>query len=241
MGETSFTERESAGELDLIETQGPALRDSNQFLVRYAPAVRRYLEALLKNTQDAEDVAQSFFLRIVERGFGAADPERGRFRHYLKVAVRNAALTFLRSKKRQPRVCSCGVDALTFLREDSDGGQSGSASGNGVCSIALWEGLSLHQQLANGGLHHDVLRASVDHPDDDSATLAARVRFDNRSIVESRGIPQAELSRSSSTVPAQLLVREVARTLKSPTPDDIDEELTEIGLRDHVRRYLDAD
>src|SRR5262245_11605767 len=103
MNEVAASMPEEPSELDLIATEWSQVHDSKHFMARYAVAVRRYLEALLKNAQDAEDVAQSFFLRVVEGGFDRANPERGRFRDYLKIGVRNAAVSFLRKQQRQPR------------------------------------------------------------------------------------------------------------------------------------------
>ena len=41
--------------LEEISTRWPLIRDPVQFVMRYAPAIQKYLEALLKNTHDAED------------------------------------------------------------------------------------------------------------------------------------------------------------------------------------------
>ena len=42
------------------------------------------------SSDDAQDLTQSFFARLIEtRGFGTADPERGRFRSYLLGAMKH--------------------------------------------------------------------------------------------------------------------------------------------------------
>jgi len=40
---------------------------------------------------------------------------------------------------------------------------------------------------------------------------------------------------------AQLLLREVEQTLDGPTPQQLEEELVEIGLMRHVRDFLPED
>jgi hypothetical protein len=40
---------------------------------------------------------------------------------------------------------------------------------------------------------------------------------------------------------AQILLREVEQTLDAPSPQELEEELTEIGLMRHVRDFLPAD
>src|SRR5712691_5453780 len=85
--------------LDEISTEWTIISDPAQFVLRYGPAMQLYLVVLLKNRHDAEDVAQEFFMRITRHGFMHARRDRGRFRDYLKVAVRNTALNFLRGKR----------------------------------------------------------------------------------------------------------------------------------------------
>src|SRR5262245_12884862 len=92
-----------APRLNDISTCWLRARDPAYLAARYALAIRRYLEALLKNAHDAEEVAQDFLLRVHEQGLDGADPGRGRFRDYLKKAVRNAALNFLRREQAPGR------------------------------------------------------------------------------------------------------------------------------------------
>src|SRR6516225_9748112 len=65
---------------------GPA---RNTLALRYAGAIRSYVGAQVKDQQDADEVAQEVLVRIIRGDFAGADPQRGRFRDLLKVAVRN--------------------------------------------------------------------------------------------------------------------------------------------------------
>src|SRR5262249_14359043 len=220
--------------LDLITTHWSTLGDSNRFLLRYAEAVRRYLLALLGNAEDADDVAHDFFVRVVERGFERADPDRGRFRDYLKVAVRNAALSHLRRKQRQPRV----LDAQVCAVPDPEAAANGEWLREWPACVLerAWRALERHQRGSPDNLCHTVLRAHVEYPDDDSRALAGRV-------AAAAGRPlspdayRKQLSRARRLF-AELVVNEVAQTLDCPTREEILEELAEIGLRDHVVPYL---
>jgi RNA polymerase sigma-70 factor (ECF subfamily) len=61
-----------------------------QLCAAYRPPVLAYIRRSGYNTSDAEDLAQSFFLRFLETGWYAhADPERGRFRCLLLTALRH--------------------------------------------------------------------------------------------------------------------------------------------------------
>src|SRR5262245_30006620 len=102
MSELSDSGRDTGTDLDLIETSWPQVANTHFFVARYATAIRAYLGAMLRSADDVEEVAQEFLLRVVEHGFGGADPSRGRFRDYLKVAVRNAAVSHLRRRHGRP-------------------------------------------------------------------------------------------------------------------------------------------
>ena len=81
--------------LDLISTRWSQITDPDQFVLRYASAIQAYLRALLP-ADSAEDAAQDFLAAGLTRGFLRTPELRGRFREYLKTAVRNTALTRLR-------------------------------------------------------------------------------------------------------------------------------------------------
>jgi hypothetical protein len=49
--------------LEHISTHWSVVGDPLKFVLRYAPAVGRYVGALLRNAHDAEDVVQDFLLK----------------------------------------------------------------------------------------------------------------------------------------------------------------------------------
>src|SRR4051812_44626670 len=63
---------------------------------RYGGAVYRYLLAALRDPDAAEEVAQDFALRFVRGDFKRADPERGRFRDYLRASLIRAVRDYER-------------------------------------------------------------------------------------------------------------------------------------------------
>src|SRR5438067_715286 len=90
---------EPAPGLDQISTRWPLIKDPVQFVLRYAPAIQKYLEALLRDSDDAGEVTQEFLLKGLLRGFVRTPQLRGRFRGYLKTAVRNAAFDHLQRRR----------------------------------------------------------------------------------------------------------------------------------------------
>ena len=82
------------------EQAAPAL---NEFSERYYAAVRAYIAAIVRDPAEYEDTTQRFFLTVVlSRGLLAhADSKRGRFRTYLKQAIRHFLVDELRKRGRK--------------------------------------------------------------------------------------------------------------------------------------------
>lgn len=56
----------------------------------YRPPVLAYLRRSCRNGEEAEDLAQAFFLHFIEHeGYARADPQRGRFRSLLLTSLRH--------------------------------------------------------------------------------------------------------------------------------------------------------
>lgn len=221
--------------LDRIETCWLRVRDSAYFAASYGLAIRRYLEALLKNSHDAEEAAQEFLLRVHEQGLHNATPARGRFRDYLKKAVRNAGLNFLRHKHAACRAAlPLQPEAVAEAEQQTD--QRWLAEWRTALLDRAWRDLEHHQRQSPDNLCHTVLRLTVDHPEADSRTLAERA-----SSLAGRPIrPDAfrkQLSRARRLL-AEFLVVAVGHTLRPPTPENIEDELITLGLIEYVRDYL---
>src|SRR5262249_47462657 len=156
----------SAPALDEISTRWPLIHDPVQFVLRYAPAIRKYLEALLQNSHDAEEVAQDFLLKGILRGFVLTTQLRGRFRYYLKTAVRNAALTHL---QRQKPDNAGGVDPahLADPRDEPTQAEADWLAEWRRCVIArALQALDHHQQQTPDNLFYTVVRLSLDFPEE---------------------------------------------------------------------------
>jgi hypothetical protein len=218
--------------LDQISTDWTIIGDPPRFLLRYAAAIRSYLGALVKDEHDADEIAQEFLLRVVQKGFERASADRGRFRDYLKTAVRNAARTRLRRRTEAPlteEVAARQAEDCTLEKRWLGDWQ------RCLLERAL-RALEAHQRRSPGNLFHTVLRVALDHPEEDSPAQAART-----SALAGRPLrPEAfrkQLSRARRMF-AEVLLDEVAQTLQNPTPARIEEELIETGLMAYVRDFL---
>ena len=81
----------------------PARAALQNLLERYSGAAFRYLLGALRDPEVADDLAQEFALRFVRGDFRRAEPERGRFRDYLKTSLIHLVNDYHRMRQAQPR------------------------------------------------------------------------------------------------------------------------------------------
>jgi len=220
----------TAPAIDQITTRWSQICDPLRFVMRYSQAIRAYLKAIFRNDEAAEEACQEFLARFLERGLDAAAPDRGRFRDYLKISVRNTAVAILRRKHERP-VDPSDLDALATTADDA-----WVSEWQRVILDKAWRMLELHERKSPQGLHFTVLKLAVDYSDETSDQLSVRA-----SEIAQREINAAafrkQLSRARQHF-AQLIVDEVAQTLTSDVRRDLGEELAELGLLPYVKGQL---
>lgn len=225
--------------LDQISTRWAILKDPVQFLLRYGPAIRKYLQALLKNPDDVDEIAQDILTKVVQNAFGRASPDHGRFRDYLKVAVRNAALMHLRKKKAVQPAESVLLQIADPLQTALVADQEWLADWQRCIMNKAWRALDSHERRTPDNHFYTVLKLSVDHPNEDSTRLAERASRKIGKPLRADAF-RKQVSRARRMF-AELLLDEVVNTLDQPSPQQIEEELIAIGLMDYVRDFLPPD
>jgi RNA polymerase sigma-70 factor (ECF subfamily) len=216
--------------LDQISTRWDAVRDPVRFVMRYAPAIERFLRVLVKNPQDAEDVSQEFLAGVFRRGFPPESNLHGRFRNYLIAAVRNAARAHFRGKSKASMQNTNLEDIPDPHEPQAEAEREWLNSWRQCLLDRVWEALENHQRQSPDSHYHVVLRLAADHPDADSQTLAHQAGLRPDAF-------RKQLSRARRKF-AELLMDEVARTLALPTQAAIEEELIELGLMAYVREQV---
>ncbi len=225
--------------LEWISTQWPLVHDPSHVVLRYGPAIRSYVQAIIPDPHDADEATQEFLTRILGAGFPNADPQRGRFRDYLKTSVRNAALTHLRRRRSREQG---GLDLDQVASPPEPGQESEEVWRTEWRRCVLdraWSALDRHERKAPDSRYYSVLRLAADHPNADSAELAARVVTRGGAALRPEAF-RKQLSRARRFF-AECVVREVAETFEDPTPDQVETELIDLGLHAFVRDYLPQD
>jgi RNA polymerase sigma-70 factor (ECF subfamily) len=129
---------------------------------QYSGAVYRYLLAILRDQNAADEVFQEFALRLVQGCFHRAAPERGRFRDYLKVSVSRLVTDYYRRRKSERRERAvAGVEAVEESPADM-GAQFESSWREELLSYA-WRKLQ-ELEVTSGQPYHAVLNYRAQRP-----------------------------------------------------------------------------
>lgn len=194
-----------------------------QFVQRYCGAVYRYLLGALRNEDAAEDLFQEFALRFVRGDFRRADPQRGRFRDYLKTALVHLITDHHRRKKAEPRTLPDDYpDSLEPLA-DADTDAAFAASWREELINQTWQALERNQPT-----YYRVLLWHVEHPESNAAEMGQQLAA-NGGQPMTAGHLRVTLHRARARF-AELLVAEVAQSMGNVAPDQLAMELRELHL-----------
>jgi RNA polymerase sigma factor (sigma-70 family) len=219
-------------------SQKGAVAAAQQVLVqRYCGAVYRYLLASLRNPDAAEEVAQEFALRFVRGDFRRADPERGRFRDFVKTTLYHLIVDYHRRRQGQPQSLPGDSGALPAVVEDVNQAEQLFVERwrEELLDLA-WTALKAVEH-ATGQLFYTVLRWRSEHPDAPATELAEQLSARTGKRCTDFGIRQT-LHRARAKF-ATLLLDEVSRSLETTAPERLEQELIELGLLPYCRSALE--
>src|SRR5262249_25923126 len=218
--------------------QGPGdeARDAQrQMLDRYGGAGGRSLRALLHDADAAEDLFQEFACTLLEGDLKGADPERGRFRNFVKGVLFHLVAKAHERRRRQPLLLS--PEHLEPAAEPSESAleQAFLTSWRDDLLARSWAALAEYEQ-ETGRAFYAVLRCRADHPGWSSDQLAEEMSRQLGRALTPAGVRQT-LHRAREKF-ADLLLDEVAHSLEAPTVEYLEEELIDLGLIDYCRPAL---
>ncbi len=95
-----MTDKHQYSHISAILTNPAVLRDASSFFDLYQAPVRRFFQHLCNNASEADDQFQEFAVKFLSGGFDSYNPNKGRFRDYLKTSLRNQVF---RTYRRQPK------------------------------------------------------------------------------------------------------------------------------------------
>jgi len=216
-----------------------AMRSARQRLLeRYGGAARRYLLGAVREPDAADELFQEFALRFLRGDFRRADPERGRFRNFLKTSLFRLVAYYRRRQRKQPLPLRSDFlePAVTDPEPADCYDQEFLRSWRDELLARAWAALERAQEKT-GQPYHVVLRFRAEHPDTASPAIAERLTAQLGRPLTSAGVRQL-LHRARERF-ADALLEEVAQSLARSTDEHIEQELTELGLLDYCRPALE--
>jgi RNA polymerase sigma-70 factor (ECF subfamily) len=220
------------------EGSGEAARAAQEKLLeRYGGAVRSYLQALVRNADAADDLFQEFACRLIKGDLHGADPERGRFRSFVKGVLFHLVADHHKRQKRLPGALPDGapepaVHPPTLADFDRDFVRTWRDELLGRCWQMLQE-----SETSSGKPFYAVLRFRAEHPDLSSSEMAEQLSKQLGKGLTPAGVRQT-LHRAREKF-AELVLNEVLQSLDKPTPEQVHDELSELGLLDYCRPALE--
>jgi RNA polymerase sigma-70 factor (ECF subfamily) len=209
-----------------------------QLLLRYYGAVYRYLLGTVRDPVAAEDLAQDFAVRFLRGDFHTANPERGRFRDFLKAALRHLALDYWRKQARAPAEAAVEEvqEAATTSAADSAFDREFLEKWRQELLSRTWEGLAA-VEARTGQPYHTVLTRKTAEPQIRSAQLAEELsKHLKRSITDMAARQLLHRARESY---ADLLVEEVVQSLETTDMDELQQELVDLELLGYCQTALE--
>lgn len=201
-------------------------------VMRYAPAIRRYLGGMLRKDEDADEISQDVMLRLMKGDFAGADPTRGRFRDLLKTALRNMVRT-LWQKSGNRRIIDADLDDVQTAEEAVHDARWTEQWRKSVLDHT-WN--RLQAEDGSTGSRFLALRLRTDFPDDSSEKLAERLS--RKTGTEIRPDNLRQILKRARTRFAEHLLDEVRAGLDSEADDRLQDELSALGLLEFVKDYL---
>jgi RNA polymerase sigma-70 factor (ECF subfamily) len=203
---------------------------------RYCGAVYRYLLGALRDPDAADELSQEFALRFVRGDFKRADPERGRFRDFVKTSVYHLIIDYQRRRRGEPLPLppdSLGPAAAESEPLASD--QEFLSRWREELLNRAWEALE-EKQERTGQLFYAVLRFRAQYPQLNSTQMAEQLAARLGKPLTDAGVRQT-LHRAREKF-AELLLEEVGRSLQTADTDRIEQELIDLGLLSYCRSAL---
>ncbi|KAA5545496.1 sigma-70 family RNA polymerase sigma factor [Roseiconus nitratireducens] len=209
---------------------GPS-KGHRDLLLRYAGPAYRYLLAVCRDPDIADDLAQEFAFKFVRGDFRRASPDRGRFRDYLKRSLTNLVNDHFRRQQTRPRTCA--VELLQGREPSYSPPIDDTFDQEWRREVLSRTWLAMDAADANNGSCYSlVLKLRAQHPRLDSSQLATLTGERLNREVTAAWLRQT-LKRARDRF-GELMRTEVEKSLLSDSAEEVDRELRELGLKKYL-------
>jgi RNA polymerase sigma-70 factor (ECF subfamily) len=218
-----------------------------QLLERYQGAIYRYLRKLLHDPDGVHEVFQEFALQLVQGKLGGADPQRGRFRNFVKGTLFHLVADYRDRQRKWPGPLPVDGAALAAQPGDRESERQFVDSWCDELLARAWVALG-ELEAKTSQPYYAVLRFRADHPEMRAPQIAEELTAQLGRTFTAVGIRQI-LHRAREKF-AALLLDDVTHSLghgleigpnavAGPSAEQLEEELVELGLLDYCRPALE--
>jgi RNA polymerase sigma factor (sigma-70 family) len=201
-----------------------------QLFERYRAAVYGYLLGALRDEQAADEVFQRLWEKVLTGGLQGFDPQKGRFRFYLRTALARLITDYRNEQARRRDVT--GIEMAEAADDSEEAERLFQQSWTQGLTDLAWQALK-----ETNPTHHVVLRLREDAPELSSAELAERAGAALGESISVEAVRKA-LHRARERF-GDLLLQEVIRSLGHPSRDELIEELGGVGWGGFLKGALE--
>jgi RNA polymerase sigma-70 factor (ECF subfamily) len=206
-----------------------------QLMNRYHGAVYRYLLGALRDKDAADDLFQEFALRFLRGDYRNVNPERGKFRQFLKTCLYHLIVDYQTRRSKQPLHLESHAEPSTYATSVSEHEQSFVQSCRDDLLDVAWRALEEYQKTTNQP-YYDVLRLRAEKSDLRSQDLGELLTQKWGKAYNAAATRQL-LHRARQKF-AEYLCENVYMQIENPTPEELANELIELGLWSYCRSVL---
>jgi RNA polymerase sigma-70 factor (ECF subfamily) len=201
-------------------------------LERYGGAVHRYLLGALRDAEAADDQFQEFCVRFLRGDFRRADPERGRFRDFVKTAVFHLIVDYQKRRRLPPLE---GHEPAVTSSPLAEADQEFLQSWREELLDRAWLGLA-EIERKTGQPCYTVLHFRTEQPLLSSAAMADQLGARLGKAFTVASLRQA-LYRAREKF-TDLLLQQVRQSLDEPSEEALEQELLDLGLLTYCQSAL---
>lgn len=222
---------------------GPRVAEADaqkSFMERYYGAVYRYFLAALRDPDAAQELFQEFAERFLRGSFARFDPAKGRFRDYLRMALRNMIRDHCKRQTSRSHVDLAEIPEPTAHTVDQPDALHDEFLHSWRAEILTRAWDALRNEKRRSGLpFHIVLERNMQSPDNTSDELACELTAVLKPPKRFSGPLVRKTLQLARQRYADLLVREVAQSLGNHTVEQLEQELIDLGLIGYCREALE--
>ena len=210
----------------LTGDQQLASRAQQSVLRKYGKCIFRYLLGATRDPDVAEELAQEFAFRFVRGDLRNASPDRGRFRDYLRVVLRNLVNDYYRNQ-------ASSIDLSRVIQMQSrcpfaELEDAFRLAWRDEILASAWSTLETEQRQKDNSFY-TVLRFRAQHPRLKSGEMATELSRAMERVVSADWVRQ-KLHRARERF-GNLVLAEVRKTISPPEDlEQLREELADLQL-----------